>query len=79
MLKYFGEAPILIVDALDECPNASALSCPREKDLIFVEDLIELQFPNLRLCITSRPEADIKTVLQFLMFNFVFIHDESGQ
>jgi len=80
ILKYPGQAPIfLIVDALDECPNTSALSSPREKVLIFVEDLIDLQVPNLRLCITSRPEADIKLVLQSLISHSVSIHDESGQ
>ena len=79
-MKLPGQAPVyLIVDALDECPNTSALSSPREKVLIFVEDLIDLQIQNLRLCITSRPEADIKTVLQSIIFHSVSIHEESGQ
>jgi len=75
-----GQAPIfLIVDALDECPNASSLSSPREKVLVLMEDLIHSRLPNLRICITSRPEADIKPVLEPLSFRSVSIHDESGQ
>jgi hypothetical protein len=75
-----GQAPIfLIVDALDECPNTSSLSSPREKVLMLVEDLIHSRLPNLRICITSRPEANIKYVLEPLSFRSVSIHDESGQ
>ena len=75
-----GQAPVyLIVDALDECPNTSALSSPREKVLMLLEDLLDSKLPNLRICVTSRPEADIKLVLQPLTFSSVSIHDESGQ
>jgi len=80
LLGLPGQSPIfLIVDALDECPNTSALSSPREEVLVFLEDLIESQFPNLRICITSRPEADIRTVLGPLTFSSISLHDESGQ
>ena len=80
ILEYPGEAPIfLIVDALDECPDTSSLSSPRKKVLTLIEDLIDSQIPNLRLCITSRPEADIKLVIEPFTFCSVSIHDESGQ
>jgi len=80
ILEYPGEAPIfLIVDALDECPDTSSLSSPRKKVLMLVQKLIDSQLPNLRLCITSRPEADIKLVIEPLTFCSVSIHDESGQ
>jgi len=80
MVELPRQAPIfLIVDALDECPNSSALSSPREKVLILLEDLIELQHTNLRICVTSRPEADIKVVLEPLSFRSISLHDESGQ
>jgi hypothetical protein len=80
ILEYPGEAPIfLIVDALDECPNTSSLSSPRKKVLTLVEDLIDSRLPNLRLCITSRPEADIELVIEPLTFYEVSIPDESGQ
>lgn len=69
----------LIIDALDECPDPSALSSPREKVLELLEDLVHSRFPDLRICVTSRPEADIKQVLQPLTFRAISIHDESGQ
>ena len=80
LLELPGEAPIfIIVDALDECPNTSALSSPREKILALLEDLIDLRLPHLRICVTSRPEADIKPVLQPLAFRSVSLHEERGQ
>ncbi len=80
ILELPGQPPIfLIVDALDECPNTSSLSTPREKALMLLEDLIDSQLPNLRICVTSRPEADIKLVLEPLTFRSVSLHDESGQ
>jgi len=75
-----GQAPVyLIVDALDECPNRSAMPSPRENVLNLVEELIDLQLPNLRICVTSRPETDIKTLLEPLAFHAVSLHDEIGQ
>jgi hypothetical protein len=80
IVELLRQAPIfLIVDALDECPNTSALSSPREKVLKLLEDLIDSQHPNLRICVTSRPEADIKVVLEPKSFCSVSLHDESGQ
>jgi hypothetical protein len=80
LLKIPGPLPVyLIIDGLDECPTTSALSSPREKVLSLLEDLIEARFTDLRICITSRPEADIKLVLEPLTFRSVSLHDESGQ
>jgi hypothetical protein len=80
ILKLPGQAPVyLIVDALDECPNTSAMPSPREKVLDLVEELIDLHLPNLRICVTSRPETDIKAFLGPLAFRSVSLHDESGQ
>ena len=80
LLKLPGSQPIyLIVDALDECPSTSSLSSPREKLLSLVEDLVEAQLPNLRICVTSRPEVDIKAILEPLAFCSVSLHDASGQ
>jgi len=80
LLELPGQAPIfLIVDALDECPNTSALSSPREKILGLLEDLIDLRLPHLRVCATSRPEADIKPILDPLAFRSVSLHEERGQ
>jgi hypothetical protein len=80
ILKVPRQAPIfLVVDALDECPNTSSLSSPREEILTLLEDLFDSQLPNLRVCVTSRPEADIKPILEPLTFHSVSLHDEHGQ
>ncbi len=80
IVKLPGQAPVyLIIDALDECPNTSAIPSPREKVLKLVGELFDLQLPNLRICVTSRPETDIKAVLEPLAFHSVSLHDESGQ
>jgi hypothetical protein len=69
----------LIVDALDECPNTSGVVSPRERVLNLIEDLVELEIENLRICITSRPEADILDTLLPLASHTVSLHDEEGQ
>jgi hypothetical protein len=80
VLELPGQAPVfLILDALDECPETSDIPSPREEVLRLVEGLIESQIPNLRICVTSRPEADITTVLGRLTSSSVSIHDEKGQ
>jgi len=80
VLSLPGQAPVyLIVDALDECPNTSALSSPRLEVLTLLENLVDSQLPNLRMCVTSRPEADIKPILEPLAFRSVSLHDEQGQ
>ena len=81
MLKV-SEFPLyLIVDALDECPDTSGVHSSREKLLDFVEELVELHLPNLRPCITSRSEVDIRNVLEPLTStsNRISLHDEDGQ
>jgi len=69
----------LIVDALDECLNTPALSSPREKVLMFLKDVIDSNLPNLRICVTSRPEVDIEAILRPLTFRSISLHDEHGQ
>ena len=80
LLKLRGLAPVyLIVDALDECPNPSVVRSPRAKVLCLIEELVKTQILNLRVCVTSRPELDIKDVLGPIIFRSVSLHDESGQ
>jgi len=69
----------LIIDALDECPNISGIPSPREKVLLFVKDLVDLRLPNLHICVTSRPEIDIRNVLDPLTTCRVSLHHQSGQ
>ena len=80
MLQLEGQPAIyIIVDALDECPNTSGMPTPREKVLDFLEELIDSQLPNVHICVTSRPEFDIRSVLEPLTPFRVSLHDESGQ
>jgi hypothetical protein len=80
MLSLAARQPIyLIVDALDECPDSSGIPTPREDVLNLLEDIVRLGLPNLRICVTSRLEIDIKNVLEPLASGVVSLHDESGQ
>ncbi|KAH9053695.1 hypothetical protein EDB87DRAFT_202491 [Lactarius vividus] len=80
MLVALGQTPIyLIFDAVDECINTSGMPTPREKVLRLVKDLVGLKLSNLHLCITSRPEIDIRNALEPLATHRISLHDESGQ
>jgi hypothetical protein len=82
MLDLPGQIPTyIIIDALDECPNNIGTPSAREKVLNFVEDLVESNHSNLFLCITSRPEQDITTILNPLTPSSrrVSLHEEVGQ
>jgi hypothetical protein len=80
MLTLPDQRPIyLIMDALDESPNASGFPSAREGVLQLVKGLADLRHPNLRICVTSRPEIDIKDVLEPLTFLRVSLHDQSEQ
>ncbi|KAI0290289.1 hypothetical protein BC826DRAFT_1176909 [Russula brevipes] len=80
MLTLPDERPIyLIMDALDECPTISSIPSPRERVLQFVKELVNLQLPNLHICVTSRPEIDIRDVLEPLTSSLVSLHDQCGQ
>jgi hypothetical protein len=78
ILKLAGQAPIfLIVDALDECLITSDFPSPRKKVLTLVKQLMISRFPNLRICVTSRSEIDVRIVLEPLSFCSVSLNDES--
>ncbi len=80
LLEFPGNAPVyLIMDALDECPDSSAVSSPRADVLHLVGELFKPPISNLRICVTSRPEADINAILDDLIFRSVSLHDESEQ
>jgi hypothetical protein len=80
MLSLPGQGPVyIIVDALDECPNFSGTPSAREKVLELIEELVELNLPNIHLCVASRPEIDIRMVLEPLASLKVSLHDEIGQ
>ena len=80
MLMLQDQPPIyLIIDALDESPDTSGIPSPRERILQLLKELVELQLSNLHICVTSRPEIDIKHVIEPLSSLRVSLHDQSGQ
>ena len=80
MLRLPGQRPIFIVlDALDECPDSPGLPPPRSEVLQLVRELVDLRLRGLHICATSRPEVDIRAVLEPLAFRSVSLHGESGQ
>ncbi|KAI0289219.1 hypothetical protein BC826DRAFT_1187957 [Russula brevipes] len=82
MVEQPGQGPIfVIIDALDECPSTTGTPSAREEVLDFVEDLVGSKHPNLFICVTSRPEQDIRAVLNPLTSPScrVSLHEEDGQ
>ena len=80
MLRLPGQCPIyIIVDAVDESPNFPGRPSARDEVLALIEELVDLKLSNLRLCVASRPEIDIRTVLEPLTTLKISLHDESGQ
>ena len=80
MLTLTRSRPIyIILDALDECPNWPGIPSPREQVISLVKDLVDLHLPHLHICVTSRPEFDIRATLTPLAHRCVSLHDESGQ
>ena len=80
MLRLLAHERVFIVlDALDECPDSSGIPPPRAEVLQLVKELIDLRLKGLYICATSRPEVDIRAVLEPLAFRSISLHDESGQ
>ena len=77
-----GKVPIyLIIDALDERSDASAVRSPRENVLKLLEKLVGLHLSNLRLCVTSCSEVDIRNIFGLLTSTSsrISLHDDDGQ
>ncbi|KAH9963673.1 hypothetical protein BGW80DRAFT_1542385 [Lactifluus volemus] len=80
MLSTAGQnSTYIIIDALDECPNTSGITSPREHVFNLLKKLVELHLPSLYVCVTSRPEIDIRLVLESLTQNCLSLHNENGQ
>jgi len=80
MLNLPGQGPVyIIVDALDECPNLSGTPSAREEVLELIGELVDLGLPNVHLCVASRPEMDIRVILDPLTTLKISLHDEIGQ
>ena len=80
MFTLRGQLPIyIIIDALDESPNTSEIPSARERVLQLLKELVDLRLPSLHICVTSRPEADIKNEVVPLTSLRVSLHNQSGQ
>ena len=80
MLTIPDQPPIyIILDALDECPNSYGVPSPRWQVLTLIKQMMDLRLPHLHICVTSRPEFDIRTTLGRLALRSVSLHDQSGQ
>ena len=80
ILRLPGQGPIyIVIDALDECPTFPGKPSARDEVLELIEEIVELELPNLHLCVASRPEMDIRTVLEPLTTLKISLHDEKGQ
>ena len=80
LLSLPGQGTIyIIVDALDECPNFPGRPSARNEVLDLIKELVDLNLPNFHLCVASRPEMDIRSVLRPLTTLKISLHDEVGQ
>ena len=80
MLELQGQGILyIILDALDECPNSSGIPTRRQQVLKVVKELTMLKLPHLRFCVTSRPEIDIREVLEPLNPYTVSLQNQVGQ
>ena len=80
MVSLPGQGQIyMIVDALDECPNSTGTPSAREEVLELVKEIVNLKLSNVKLCVASRPEMDIRFVLEPLTTLKICLHDEIGQ
>jgi hypothetical protein len=80
LLSLPRQAPIyIIVDALDDCPDFPGRPSAREEVLQLIELLVVWNFPNVHLCVASRPEMDIRTVFEPLTSLRISLPDERGQ
>jgi hypothetical protein len=80
MLSLKGQVPVyIIVDAVDECPNFPGMPSARGEVLELIEGLVDLKLPNVHLCVASRPEMDIRIVVEPLTTLKISLHDEIGQ
>jgi hypothetical protein len=80
MPSLLGQGTIyIIIDALDECPNFTGSPSAQEEVLEIVKEPVDLNLPNVHLCIASQPEMDIRSVLEPLTTLKISLHDEIGQ
>jgi hypothetical protein len=60
-------------------PNFPGRPSAREEVLDLIEELVDMNLPDVHLCVASRPEMDIRMILESLTPLKISLHDESGQ
>jgi hypothetical protein len=79
MLKAKVQPTIyIVIDALDQCPNDSGAKSPREQILELVMKLVDLRLANVRICVTSCPEVDVRAALASSAPHSISLHSEAG-
>ena len=74
-----GKLPVyIIVDGVDECPDSSDFASPRADVLEIIRGLVGIS-PRVYLCISSRPEMDIRRVLEPLTSHIVSLDKQYDQ
>ena len=80
MLSFSDQGPIyIIIDAIDECPDTYGTPSAREEILGLIDELVNLNLPNVYLCVASRSEIDIRNAIEPLKPLQISLHDEDGQ
>jgi hypothetical protein len=70
----------IVIDGLDECPSPGRPGpYPRWEVLKLLKEIVDLRHLNLHICVLSRAEPDINTVLEPLTSHRASVHGESGQ
>jgi hypothetical protein len=69
----------IVIDALDESHNTLGVPSERERVFQLLKDIVDLRHSNVHICVTSRPDIDIRTALEPLASRAVSIHDQNGQ
>ena len=78
MFEQPDQVPVyVILDALDECSNVGQIPSARRRVLDFLKCLVDPRLSNLHLCVTSRPEDDIRSALK--TFCTISIQEQMGQ
>ena len=70
---------VCVPPALDEISNTCGIPSLREKVLVFLEELVDLQLQISTFCITVRHEVDITSVLYPTPFLTVLLHDKRAE
>ncbi|EMD34301.1 hypothetical protein CERSUDRAFT_75873 [Gelatoporia subvermispora B] len=81
MLELLSDQDLyVIIDALDECPDDSLEEHSKRHGVLkLICEIIGWGSQNLHMCVSSRPEPDIRAALEALSPCAVSLHAEDGQ